>query len=130
MSLGLTTGQTTARQARRGAQNTLQTRTDLELPLDPPFAALTKVHLGLVVLGHHLHKLPGQDGVLRGQGQGRETPGARGTGSVPRPQPRSRQHRTWYCEAKGSSWWEGRLVQPLGNWRFRKKKKTKNRATI
>lgn len=42
----------------------LQTHTDLELPLDSPFASLTEVHLGFVVFGHHLHKLPGQDGVL------------------------------------------------------------------
>ena len=68
----------------------LQTRTDLELPLDPPFAALTEVHLGLVVLGHHLHKLPGQDRVLREQGQGQEPPGGKeGSGSETRPQARS-----------------------------------------
>lgn len=41
-----------------------QIRTDFELPLDSPFAAFTEVHLGLVVFGHHLHKLPGEDGVL------------------------------------------------------------------
>lgn len=45
------------------------TRTDLQLPLDPPFAAFTEVHLRLVVFGHHLHKLAGEDGVLWGQGQ-------------------------------------------------------------
>ena len=111
-------------------KNTLQTRTDLELPLDPPFAALTEVHLGLVVLGHHLHKLPGQDRVLRGQGQGREPPGGKGgTGSEPQPQPRPRQLQSRDCTAKGSSWWEGRLVQ---HWEtvWRLLKKPRNRAAI
>ena len=99
---------------QEGAQNAPQTRTDLKLPLDPPFAALTEVHLGLVVLGHHLHKLPGQDGVLWGQGQGCEPPGARATGSAPRPQPRPQQHPTRGREAKGSSWQEGRLCSQWG----------------
>lgn len=41
-----------------------QTHTDFELPLDSPFTAFAEVHLSLVVFGHHLHELPGQDGVL------------------------------------------------------------------
>lgn len=38
--------------------------TNFKLPLDSPFAAFTEVHLRLVVFGHHLHKLPGEDRVL------------------------------------------------------------------
>jgi hypothetical protein len=45
----------------------LQTHTNFKLPLDSPFAAFTEVHLSLVVFGHHLHKLPGKDRVLREQ---------------------------------------------------------------
>lgn len=37
---------------------------NFKLPLDAPFAAFTEVHLSLIVLCHHLHKLPGEDGVL------------------------------------------------------------------
>lgn len=39
--------------------------TYLQLPLDPSFASFPKGHLGLVVLGHDLHELPGQNRVLR-----------------------------------------------------------------
>lgn len=39
--------------------------TYLQLSLDPSFASFPKGHLGLIVLGHGLHKLPGQDCVLR-----------------------------------------------------------------
>lgn len=42
--------------------------TDLQLPGNASFALVPEVDLGLVVLGHHLHKLLGQDGVLRGEG--------------------------------------------------------------
>lgn len=45
--------------------------TDLQLPSDAAFALVPEVHLGLVVLSHHLHKLLGQDGLLRE----RRTPG-------------------------------------------------------
>ena len=38
--------------------------TDLQLPLDAALAALAVVRLRGVVLGHHLHELPGQCGVL------------------------------------------------------------------
>lgn len=41
--------------------------TDLQLPGNASFALVPEVDLGLVVLGHHLHKLLGQDGVLRGR---------------------------------------------------------------
>lgn len=34
---------------------------DLKLPWDSLFAALTDIHLGLIIFGHHLHNLPGQD---------------------------------------------------------------------
>ena len=44
--------------------------TDLQLSLDPPFAPLPEVHLRLVVLGHHLHKLPGEHGMLGGGREG------------------------------------------------------------
>lgn len=43
--------------------------TDLQLPSDASFALVPEVDLGLVVLGHHLHKLLGQDGVLREKGE-------------------------------------------------------------
>ncbi len=39
--------------------------TYLQLSLDPSFASLPKRHLSLVVLGHDLHKLPGQHSVLK-----------------------------------------------------------------
>lgn len=42
--------------------------TDLQLPSDAPFALVPEVDLGLVILGHHLYKLLGQDGVLREKG--------------------------------------------------------------
>lgn len=38
--------------------------TDLQLPLNAALAALAVVRLGGIVFGHHLHKLPGQRGVL------------------------------------------------------------------
>lgn len=41
--------------------------TDLQLPLDPALAALPVVSLRGIVLGHHLHELAGQCGVLRGK---------------------------------------------------------------
>lgn len=43
--------------------------TDLQLPGDAAFALVSKIRLSLVVLGHHLHKLLGQDGML-GKGGG------------------------------------------------------------
>lgn len=42
--------------------------TDLQLSGNASFALVPEVDLGLVVLGHHLHKLLGQDGVLRREG--------------------------------------------------------------
>ena len=51
--------------------------TDLQLPLDAALAALAVVRLRGVVLGHHLHELPGQRGVL----------GARDGGIGVRPSP-------------------------------------------
>lgn len=60
--------------------------TDLQLPLNAALAALAVVRLGGVVFGHHLHKLPGQRGVLGTQmgvqvsgsaPQGPRAPGAR-----------------------------------------------------
>ena len=44
--------------------------TDLQLPLDAAFAPLPEVHLRLVVLGHHLHKLPGEHSMLGGRHEG------------------------------------------------------------
>lgn len=38
--------------------------TDLQLSLNATFTPLPEVHLGFVVLGHYLHKLPGQDSML------------------------------------------------------------------
>lgn len=38
--------------------------TDLQLSLDTTFTPLPEVHLGFVILGHYLHKLPGQDSML------------------------------------------------------------------
>lgn len=51
--------------------------TDFQLPLDAALAALAVVRLRGVVLGHHLHELPGQRGVL----------GARDGGTGVRPSP-------------------------------------------
>lgn len=45
--------------------------TYLQLSLDPSFASFPKGHLRLVVLGHDLHKLPGQHCVLRTSGSTR-----------------------------------------------------------
>lgn len=39
--------------------------TYLQLSLDSSFASFPKGHLSLVVLGHDLHKLPGEHSVLR-----------------------------------------------------------------
>lgn len=38
--------------------------TDLQLSLDPSFASFPKGHLSLIVLGHDINKLPGQNCVL------------------------------------------------------------------
>lgn len=38
--------------------------TDLQLSLNATFTPLPEVHLGFVILGHYLHKLPGQDSML------------------------------------------------------------------
>ena len=38
---------------------------DFQLTLDPALASLPVVRLGAVVLGHDLHELPGERGVLR-----------------------------------------------------------------
>lgn len=46
--------------------------TDLKLSLDASFTPLPEVHLGLVVFGHHLHKLPGQHCILGGKGREKE----------------------------------------------------------
>lgn len=43
--------------------------TDLQLPLDAALATLPEQRLRLVVLGHHLHKLVCQHGVLQGTGE-------------------------------------------------------------
>lgn len=50
--------------------------TYLQLSLDPSFASFPKGHLSLIVLGHDLHKLPGQNRVLRTS----KTHRGRGTG--------------------------------------------------
>lgn len=50
--------------------------TYLQLSLDPSFASFPKGHLSLIVLGHDLHKLPGQNCVLRTS----KTHRGRGTG--------------------------------------------------
>lgn len=44
--------------------------TYLQLSLDSSFASFPKGHLSLVVLGHDLHKLPGEHSVLRTKTQG------------------------------------------------------------
>lgn len=38
--------------------------TDLQLSLNATFTPLPEVHLGFVIFGHYLHKLPGQDSML------------------------------------------------------------------
>lgn len=40
------------------------TRTDLQLPLDAVLAAVPVLGLGCVILGHYLHELPRESGVL------------------------------------------------------------------
>lgn len=50
--------------------------TYLQLSLDPSFASFPKGYLSLIVLGHDLHKLPGQNRVLRTS----KTHRGRGTG--------------------------------------------------